>query len=41
MSSNENAKDLETAFATELFLQLPESAQREIIDLIESLLSGE
>lgn len=32
-------EDLETAFAAELFAQLSEVAQQEIIDLIISLLS--
>ena len=32
-------EDMETAFAAELFAQLSEAAQREIIDLIKSLLS--
>ena len=39
MENQKDREEMETAFAVELFAQLSEAAQREIIDLIKSLLS--
>ncbi len=39
MENQKDREEMETAFAAELFAQLSEAAQREIIDLTRSLLS--